>query len=176
MHAAAIILLCIASAILYGIIHDQITARICIEYFTIGHPPVFNTDSPTLLALGWGVLATFWVGLILGIPLALAARAGPLPKRPARTLLGPIVLLLLVMAICAALAGLLGFSLARNGIVYLFGPLAQRIPKDRHPLFLADLWAHNASYFVGFIGGIVLIIWTWRSRRRATLQARQTDV
>jgi hypothetical protein len=38
VQAIAIILLSIASAVGYGIVHDQITARICIEYFTIGHP------------------------------------------------------------------------------------------------------------------------------------------
>ncbi len=81
MKAVAIVLLCIAMAILYGIVHDQVTARVCVEYFTIGHPPVFDTDDTTLLALGWGVIATWWVGLGLGIPLAIAARAGSMPKR-----------------------------------------------------------------------------------------------
>src|SRR3954471_15229661 len=73
---AAIILLCIVAAVMYGIVHDQITARVCVEYFTIGHPPIFNTDSPTLLGLGWGVVATWWGGVVLGIGLAIAARAG----------------------------------------------------------------------------------------------------
>jgi hypothetical protein len=50
-----IILACVAAAIIYGILHDQITARVCVEYFTIFHPPVFATQSPTLLAFGWGV-------------------------------------------------------------------------------------------------------------------------
>lgn len=36
MKAIAIVLLCIASAVVYGILHDQITARLCVEYFTIG--------------------------------------------------------------------------------------------------------------------------------------------
>ena len=66
MQSILVILLCIGSAICYGIVHDQITARICVEYFIIGHPPVFGTDSPTLLGLGWGVIASWWVGLILG--------------------------------------------------------------------------------------------------------------
>lgn len=65
---------CIASAVGYGIIHDQITARICVEYFTIGHPPIIGTDDPTLLGIDWGILATWWVGLILGIGLTIAAR------------------------------------------------------------------------------------------------------
>jgi len=51
MEAAKIVLLSMASAITYGIIHDQVTARICVEYFTIGHPPIFGTEDPTLLVL-----------------------------------------------------------------------------------------------------------------------------
>jgi hypothetical protein len=47
VEATGVILVCICSAMIYGIVHDQITARICVEYFTIGHPPVFDTDSPT---------------------------------------------------------------------------------------------------------------------------------
>ncbi|MBV8223051.1 MAG: hypothetical protein JO293_06785, partial [Candidatus Eremiobacteraeota bacterium] len=76
MEGARIWVLCIAAAVLYGELHDQITARVCVEYFTIGHPPLFPTDDPTLLGLGWGVVATWWVGLVLGAGLAVAARAG----------------------------------------------------------------------------------------------------
>ena len=36
-----IVVLCIVAAIVYGILHDQVTARVCVEYFTIGHPPIF---------------------------------------------------------------------------------------------------------------------------------------
>jgi hypothetical protein len=56
MEIIKIWLLSIAAAILYGILHDQVTARVCLEYFTVFHPPVFDTTSPTLLALGWGGL------------------------------------------------------------------------------------------------------------------------
>jgi hypothetical protein len=52
MQTLAILVLCIISAVVYGILHDQVTARICVEYFTIGHPPVFGTESPTLLGFG----------------------------------------------------------------------------------------------------------------------------
>ena len=51
MEAVKIGILCIAVAVVYGILHDQVTARVCVEYFTIGHPPMFPTNSPTLL--GW---------------------------------------------------------------------------------------------------------------------------
>jgi hypothetical protein len=62
MQAARIILYCVLGAVGYGVVHDQITARICLKYFTIGHPQVFNTQSATLLGIGWGVIATWWVG------------------------------------------------------------------------------------------------------------------
>ena len=164
MQGTLIILLCIGSAICYGIVHDQITARICVEYFTIGHPPVFGTDSPTLLGFGWGVIATWWVGLILGVPLAMAARLGQRPMRTAAWLVRPIAILLLVMACCAVLAGVIGYILARNRVVFLVGPLASAVPVERHVPFLIDLWSHNASYLAGFVGGIVLAVVTWKSR------------
>ena len=67
-----ILLLCIAAAIVYGIVHDQFTACICLEYFTVFHPQIFPTQSPTLLAIGWGILATWWVGAFLGVLLGIA--------------------------------------------------------------------------------------------------------
>ena len=101
MQAVSIVALSVASAIVYGILHDQVTARVCVEYFTIGHPPVFATNSPTLLGLGWGIIATWWAGLLLGVPLAIAARAGRRPKRGVLSLMNPIFRLLLVMGACA---------------------------------------------------------------------------
>ena len=63
MEALKIAVTCVIAAVLYGIVHDQFTARICIEYFTIFHPPIFHTQSPTLLGIGWGIVATWWVGV-----------------------------------------------------------------------------------------------------------------
>jgi len=42
------------------------------------------------------------------------------------------------------------------------------LPPDQHVPFLADMWAHSASYLVGLIGGIVVIVGMWRSRGRAS--------
>lgn len=52
MRFFAIVLLTVAAAVAYGVAHDQVTVRVSLEYFTVGHPPVFDTTSPTLLALG----------------------------------------------------------------------------------------------------------------------------
>jgi hypothetical protein len=172
MQSLAIVSLCIFSAVFYGILHDQVSARVCIEYFTIGHPPIFGTDNPTLLGLGWGVIATWWVGLLLGVPLAVAARAGSRPKRNARSLVRPLAWLLLIAALSAFVAGIIGWLLADRGLVFLIGPLAGNVPQHRHVAFLAALWAHSASYLVGAIGGIVLILLVWRWRGRTELERR----
>src|SRR3954454_25176921 len=165
MRFAAIILLSIVAAVVYGVIHDQVTARICVEYFTIGHPPVFDTEDPTLLGLGWGVIATWWVGLILGVPLAIAARVGRRPQRSAAELIRPILVRLACTGATALLAGVVGHVLARRGVIFLEEPMAYWLPEEKHVAFLTDLWAHSASYLAGLIGGIVLIVVTWRSRR-----------
>ena len=164
---AAIILLCVVAAVLYGVVHDQITARICVEYFTIGHPPVFGTDDPTLLGLGWGVIATWWVGLILGVLLALSSRVGSWPKLVAKQLVRPLAVMLAVVAVLALIAGVVGHVAATRRWVWLLEPMASRVPADRHVAFLTDLWAHLASYIGGFLGGITLCAYVLVRRARA---------
>ncbi|MGH7224723.1 MAG: hypothetical protein ACRELF_15990, partial [Gemmataceae bacterium] len=61
--------------------------------------------------------------------------------------------------------------LACQRMVALAGPLASRVPREKHIVFLADLWAHSASYLIGFLGGIAVIVSVWRSR--SSRQARQ---
>src|SRR5215471_7016421 len=164
VQSIAIIFLSVGAAIFYGIIHDQITARICLEYFTIGHPRLIDSDSPTVLGLFWGVVATWWVGLPLGLGLAVAARAGGRPKLTARDLIRPIMKLLGWMHLVAAAAGLIGFSTASAGVFHLAGPLALQVPASRHTAFLTDGWIHAGSYLAGIVGGLVLWILTWRRR------------
>lgn len=173
MEGLKIVALSIGAAILYGIVHAQITARICVEYFTIGHPPIFGTDSPTLLGFGWGIVATWWVGLLLGIPLALMAQVGSMPKVSAANLGRPILVLMLSSALVASLSGIIGWLLASTHSIWLVGSLAARVPRARQELFLVDLWIHNASYLASFIGGLVLIGWTWRRRYTLMREAKQ---
>ena len=154
MESLKVVGLCVLAAVLYGIAHDQVTARICVEYFTVGHPPVFGTASPTLLGLGWGVIASWWAGLIIGVPLAVAARAGrSRVPTPAAGLVRPVGWLLLGMAGFAAAAGMVAYELARHGGIVLVEPLASRVPVDRQAAFLADGGTHLASYAGGLVGG-----------------------
>ncbi len=156
MQARRIILLCVAAAVLYGNCHDQVTARVCVEYFTVGHTPPFQSESPTLLALFFGTMATWWVGLILGVVAALACRAGRWPKLDAAHLVRPIACLLVVMAVASILAGITGYRLAEASGFALPEPHGSRVSEDRHALFFADTLAHVAAYGVGALGAIPL--------------------
>src|SRR5207248_5569094 len=67
MEALKIAVTCVIAAVLDGILHDQITVRICIEYFIIFHPPLFTPSlrlcsasdgDPMLLSAAMSVLGT----------------------------------------------------------------------------------------------------------------------
>ena len=172
MESLKIVLLCVLSAVVYGILHDQVTARVCVEYFTIGHPPIFETDSPTLIALGWGTIATWWVGFYLSIPAVFLCRLGSWPKLDAARLVRPVVGLMVVTACGSLLAGIAGYLAAKAGWVQ-FGELIPFLdPPERRIVFLADLWAHLAAYGIGFLGGMVLWGWIVFRRRRMAQQTQ----
>lgn len=157
--------LCVLAAVAYGIVQDQVTVRICSDYFAIGDIPLLRTPSATLLALKWGVIATWWGGVTLGVPLAFVCRFGPRRKLSASDLVKPVVVLLLTMAAAAVLFGVLGYCRARAGHVWLSEPIVARVPVMRHCTYLADHWAHLAAYTTGFLGGIVIWFDAWRKRR-----------
>ena len=66
---------------------------------------------------------------------------------------------------CALLAGAAGYVLGRLEALVLVDRLASQVPRARHARFLADGAAHLTSYLVGFVGGLVVIVRVWRSRR-----------
>ncbi len=163
-------LLSIVAAVTYGIFHDQVTARVCVEYFSVAHPMILPLTSPTLLGLEWGILATWWVGCGLGVLLASSARLGSLPSLGVRDLYQPIEMLLLSMACGALVAGVAGFLLTKTNVISLQGPLAVSIPQSKHARFMADAWAHLASYFIGGCGGLILSIRAYARRRQLALR------
>lgn len=163
-HPAAIILGSTGAAVAYGLVHDQITIRLCPEYFTVTHPRITGSESLTVIALAWGVVATWWVGAALGLLLAVAARLGSEPRLSARRLVRPVGLLLAAAAVLAACAGIAGYALARAGVLGLTGELAANIPGPMHARWFAAWWTHTASYAAGVLGGLLLVAWTLRSR------------
>ena len=162
---AAIVLLCVALSGVYGILHDQITARICPAYFTLDHPSLglpwlFHNPNPTVLGLAWGVVATAPLATILGIGVACAARFGSWPKASWRQLLIPLILGLCAMGFSATLAGIWAFHTARS---------------HGNPLSLAReyaVWrAHQTSYAGGtaVAFGIMIFLFLHRYHQSRTI-------
>jgi hypothetical protein len=160
-----IVAMSVFAAILYGVTHDQVTVRICLEYFTIGHPPLILSKSPTLLALAWGVVATWWVGLPLGVILAMAARSSSRPKLSAAQVKPFVLRLLVVVGFLAALTGFVGYVLAIRGAIKLPEDWADLLPATARIPFLVDAWTHLASYVFGILGGGVVAVVIYRRRR-----------
>ena len=158
-----IILMPVSAAIVYGIVHDQITIRVCPEYFTVAHPHIFRTGSLTLIALGWGVAATWWGGLLAGVAVALAARAGSAEKFTWRRLLPPVIVLFIMMGVCATLAGFAGHWMASTGQIPSLQAWGNMLPVEKQAAFMADLFAHAFSYLVGGIGSVIIALVTaWK--------------
>jgi hypothetical protein len=44
MQSIKIILTCVGAAVLCGVVHDQVTVRVCVEYFSVFHPRIFPTQ------------------------------------------------------------------------------------------------------------------------------------
>ncbi len=129
------------AAVLFGLVHDQITVRVCVEYFTVAHE-------------------------------TLAAREGPWPKLPWRHFVRPALALAGLMGGAALLASILGYVLTARGIVRIVADYEDLIAPERHARFMADVWAHLASYAVGLLGGVAIAVQALRARRRlAALKA-----
>ena len=168
MQKTKVILLSLLAAVAYGIIHDQITAHLCVEYFTVAHPPLFHTESPTILGFCWGIAATIGIGALLGVILAEVTQSPGFPPESLPRLCRSLLILLTAMAISATLAGLLGFELSRHSILRLPTPFAELIPPARRDRFMAVWFTHCASYLAGLSGATFLIlrIWTQRGKPR----------
>ena len=160
VEALKIGLLAMVVAIAYGIVHDQITIRVCPEYFTVAHPHIFRTGSLTLIALGWGVAATWWGGLLAGVAVALAARAGSAEKFTWRRLLPPVIVLFIMMGVCATLAGFAGHWMASTGQIPSLQAWGNMLPVEKQPAFMADLFTHAFSYLAGGVGSVIIALVT----------------
>lgn len=156
MNSFKIILSTTFLAISYGILHDMINAHLCVEYFTIGHPKVIESTSPVTLALVWGVIATWWVGLPLGMLLAMVSQFGKRPVIPVKVVLRYAIYLLIIMFIVAAIFGSVAGFAAANGNLRLSDTYETLIPEKSWNYFLAAAWAHGASYLSGIVGTIVV--------------------
>ena len=171
MEFLKVVLLTIIASVVYGLVHDQVTIRICPEYFTVFHPRIMDTKNLTLIALGWGVVATWWMGAGIGVVLGLSARWGTWPRLTWLQILPSVAVLLVIMGICALLNGVFGYF---NGGLPL--DMAWQLPSTLHSRFAADWYAHMASYASGFFGGLGLGVYLLVRRYRIRVVMRGQEM
>ena len=63
-------------AITFGILHDLFSAAVCVEYFTEQHPRLIESEHWLVMAFLWGIVATWWVGFMGGVWLAICTQVG----------------------------------------------------------------------------------------------------
>ena len=144
---------CIALAVVFGILHDLVTAHVSLPYFTVHHPKLITSQSPIVQALFWGVLATWWMGLAAGIMLSVANGLRKLPMNPAVILRKVAIGLLVVLAISLSV------------LVIVYGIASQMPETQRRPTFEADrrlvavAVAHQLSYALAAVFAVGLTVW-----------------
>ena len=153
-----IITICVLAAVVFGIAHDLITAHYCVEYFTVHHPHVVDSKSPLVMALVWGVLATWWMGAAAGVILWIANTAGPLPNLRWRDLR---------LAVMRALGAIWLTSMSL--LVTCAYLVPQFWPRQKyHYITIEPIGAtqavHITSYFLSGTATIALAIWVIRRR------------
>jgi hypothetical protein len=172
-----LIILIIVSCLLaglYGILHDQLTYTISEEYYTkfkfyqfgfmdVGNEAIF--PNPRIQVSAVGLLATWWMGIPIGIILGLVG----LIHKDWRTMFKVTFKAFLVTILIAFVTGLLGLA---YGHFYLADSLKVEegnwyIPDNLVKLenFIKVGSMHNFSYaggLAGLIGGLVYSIAHWR--------------
>jgi len=167
--AFRVVALCVLAAVAYGIIHDEFTAHLCVEYFTVAHPHLFSTQSAELLGVAWGITGTWWLGLLLGIVMAHVSTVDSgSPKLTASFLAGRIALIVVVTAFSAIVSGITVYYIALSSHMILPDP---NVPTEKHTVFYAVWAAHLASYFAAISMSLLVVLNVWSIRMRTVVKA-----
>jgi hypothetical protein len=161
-----VILACLLGGV-YGILHDQLTYTISAEYYTkfkfvqfgfIEEGKQFNPVYPRAFVAQVGFMASWWMGIPIGILLGLVGLIHTDYKQMFRITKNALLITLAV----AFVTGLIGlwygfFVLAVNGVNWW---LPENLVHREN--FIAVGSMHNCSYLGGVIGlvfGILYSIW-----------------
>ena len=160
----------------YGMLQDQVSARLCPEYFTVFHPPIPGLTDPTLLGIAWGFLGAWWGGVLLGYVAGLVATLGSRPPLASRELVRPLMVLLVVVSAVVLLTGINVWRHAELFGVSLDPALTKLLTPERHRPLLIVACYHFAAYASAVIGGVVLCLWVRVERVRRTTVKAHTPV
>lgn len=150
----------------YAMAQDQVSARLCPEYFTVLHPPIPGMTDPTLLGISWGFIGGWWGGIVLGYAAGLVATLGKRPAFSPREFIKPLGVL---VAAVATITGLTGFTVWHHANllgVSLDAGMNGLVPAERHRAVLVVACYHFTAYASATLGGVVLCVWISLERRK----------
>ncbi len=153
-----LLLVAIVLSGLYGIVHDQLTYTIAPEYYTKFKFLQFRlVDSPwpeRVRAGMVGFLATWWMGILIGLTVGLAG----FMQRDWRRMLVVTLQAYGVVVVVTAAVGLLGLAYGyyQTAAIDRGAYLGWVVPPDIVDLrsYLCVGYMHNASY----LGGVIAIV------------------
>lgn len=166
---------------LYGVIHDQLTYTISPEYYTkfkfyqfglvdANEKVVFS--NPRIQVSVVGFLATWWMGLPIGLILGLVGWAFTNEKN----MIGVTLRAMIVTMAVAFVTGLAGlaygkFYLAETGVSWW-------LPDDLADTknFIAVGSMHNFSYLGGLVGLVAGIVYSRKKGRRAVTVVSKSHI
>ena len=168
-----VILSCFIGAI-YGIVHDQLTYSISPEYYTKFKFNQFGlaedgipVQSPRLMAVVAGIMATWWMGYIIGAILGLVG----LIHKDSKQMFTVTMKAILITMVIAFITGLIGL---------LYGYISLESQPEHFSIFHPDIsepvidiksfemvgLMHNFSYLGGLIGMIAGIVYSIFQKRK----------
>lgn len=144
----------------YGILQDQVSARLCPEYFTDMHPPIPGLTDPTLMGIAWGFLAAWWGGALVGYIAGMVATSGPRhPPLPVRALVRPLLVTVLVVALVTTLAGVSAWRHVELFDVRFETWVSHVVPPGRQRNAFVVASYHFVAYGASVISGVTLCVW-----------------
>lgn len=152
----------------YGMLQDQVSARLCPEYFTKLHPPIpgLTEGDPTLLGIAWGFLGAWGGGAILGYAVGIAAAVGPRPPLGVGDLVRPMLAPVAAVAASTALTGIVVWVHTGMFGVRVCPELNGIVSPERHRAALTVACYHFAAYATAIVGSVALCVWVSLERKR----------
>jgi hypothetical protein len=154
-------------ACLLGVCLDLITANVAVEYFSVHHPRIVPTENPWVLAVVWGVAASWWFGAIAGVIVASINHRRQYPLEATRILKWTFIA---CVVLWQTMIGILLAVLA----------VTSKIPLDERPAtfehdrrLIAVALTHQLEYVLGAVALLLIAVMTWRSNYQGNIRGEQ---
>jgi hypothetical protein len=142
----------------YAMLQDQVSARLCVEYFTIFHQPIPGITDPTLIGMGWGFLGSWYGGAIMGVSAGLTSSLGPKPPLPLSVIVRGMLGVMLTTGLVTALAGYATYVNMELFGITLDETVVGALPPENRKLVFVVANYHLVAYGISILGSIILCL------------------